>query len=73
MDTTKYAEKAIGHLEEEAVKISFSDVKAVHQKSKEMLASIMGILSENEYGYIKKTIDKCEVPTVRLLIKDHNI
>ncbi len=36
-----------------------------------MLATLEDILSQNEFNYIKSTINKRAVPTVCLLIKDH--
>ena len=40
-------------------------------EAKEMLNADKDLFSPNEFNYIKSTINNCDVPSVKLLIKDH--
>jgi hypothetical protein len=59
------------HLNEETVPTTLNHSKEVKAKAHEFLDTLTDILSENEYYYIRSTINKCNVPIVSLLVKDH--
>jgi hypothetical protein len=56
------------HLNEETVPTTLNHLKEVKAKAHEFLDTLTDILSENEYNYIRSTINKCNVPTVSLLV-----
>ena len=43
----------------------------VKEESFTKLEAFHDLLSESEYNYVKSTINDCNVPTVKLLNKDH--
>jgi hypothetical protein len=69
--TSKYSVLVTEHLSEDAVETTYEHLIESRDKAKSKLEQFKYLLSENEYNYIKSTISKCNIPTVRLLIKDH--
>ena len=61
------------HLGKEAILSTRDELVKRQARAKELLEDIgkRDILSTNEVSYIKSTITKKAVPTVKLLIKDH--
>ena len=58
-------------LAEDAVKTTTNRLKEVKEEAKTKLETFADLLSEKEYNYIKSTINNCNVPTIKLLVKDH--
>jgi hypothetical protein len=59
------------HLEKDAVPTTHTHLKEVQKEARAKLDTFQDMLSENEYNYIKQTINKASIPTVQLLVKDH--
>ena len=59
MATSKYAAMCIQHLRNDSVPTNHSCLKKIYAESKLL------------HNYIKSTITKKAIPTVKLLIKDH--
>jgi hypothetical protein len=59
------------HLEKDAIPTDHTHLKEVQKQAKILLETFNGILSDDEYNYIKQTINKMNAPTVQLLVKDH--
>ena len=71
LQTSEYANRVNQHLADDAVKTTTDCLSKAKETAKQKLDSFADLLSTNEYNYIKATINKCSVPTVQLLIKDH--
>ena len=71
MKTVQYMNAVTQHLAKDAVKCDSAKLDTIHKEALKMLATLEYILSQNEFNYIKSTINKRAVPTVCLLIKDH--
>ena len=69
--TKDYIEHVVKHLKEDAVLTTRDKLKEAKERAKLKLKNFRNLFSESEYNYIKSTINKCSVPTVHLLIKDH--
>ena len=71
METTKYKEMTKNHLEAEAARSSRERLIEIEAEAKTILSIYEHMLSKDEYNYIKTTITKKAIPTVKLLVKDH--
>ena len=71
METKKYIELTEQHLAKEAARSSRERLTEIYDDAQKVLALHADMLSREEYNYIKTTIDKKAIPTVKLLIKDH--
>ena len=66
-----YSNRTRKHLIEEGIKTTKDTLMEVKEESFTKLEAFRDLLSESEYNYVKSTINNCNVPTVKLLIKDH--
>ena len=71
MKTADLNKQLTAHLEEDAVRTTHTHLTKVIAEAKEKLETVADLLSPNEYNYIKSTINKHNIPTVQLLVKDH--
>jgi len=71
MDTADYIDMVEKHLAKEAIPSNYSELQKRWGQAKDLLPKFADLLSTNEINYIKSTINKRSVPTVKLLIKDH--
>ena len=71
VETAEYTKKVIEHLNADAVKTTTIKLNETKDEAKEMLNAHKDLFSPNEFNYIKSTINNCDIPSVKLLIKDH--
>ena len=71
MDIKEYDRQMLEHLTSRAKEVTVEELNQEHQISIKCLKNIQGLLSKQEYKFIKETVDKKGVPQPKLLIKDH--
>ena len=69
--TTSYSNLVIQHLQKDAKLTDLVFENKVKKNAIAYLEQNKLILLDQEYNYIRSTINKCAVPTIQLLIKDH--
>ena len=71
MATTLYSTMVARYLTEDAKLISLECIRQLKVDVITQLEKNKSIILDEEYNYIKSTINKCAVPTIQLLVKDH--
>ena len=71
MKKKKYFTLVRSHLNKEAVLSNVDKIRKLHKKALSFVNKNKEITSENEFNYIKSTINAKKIPTVLLLVKDH--
>lgn len=71
MDVKKYKSLVEGHLDKDATPTNNEHLVELHKEASQLLSDSKDIISANEHNYIKSTIMKRDIPTIKLLSKDH--
>ena len=71
MLTTVYEDKLLNHIANGCVEIDKGKLELVHTEAHDILKKCRGLMSAGEAKYIERWIDSRQLPTSRLLIKDH--
>ena len=66
-----YSNLGTMHLVNDATKTNIKHISNVHEEALKLCKTSSNILSSSEYNYRKSTINKCAIPNVCLLVKDH--
>ena len=66
-----YSNMVTMHLSKDAIQTDLENINRIHKEALALCESSKELLSQSEYNYIKSTVNKKAIPTVKLLLKDH--
>ena len=71
IETDKYIEWVKKHLDKATIFSLTEKIKEIFDSANELLLGMEEVFDQNEYNFIKETIESRAIPTLKLLVKDH--